>query len=75
MRHGSSRVPPWLLAIGIVLAIVIHVVLFLQLGARATVAGVFGIGALGLVAKHVRLVGWSHRRSPGREAPQDGGPS
>jgi hypothetical protein len=67
MRHGRWKVPAWLLAIGIAFAIVIHVVLFLQLGARATVAGAFGIGALGLVAKQIGLIGWSRRkvRSPG----------
>jgi len=77
MRHGRWKVPAWLLAIGIVLAIVIHVVLFLQLGARATVAGAFGLAALGLVAKHIGLVVWSRRkaRSPGGKAPHDGEPS
>ena len=77
MRHGRWKVPAWLLAIGIVLAIVIHVVVFLQLGARATVAGAFGIGALALVAKHIGLVGWSRRKvcGHGGEEPHDDEPS
>jgi hypothetical protein len=66
-----------LLAILIVLAIVIHVALFIQLGARATVAGAFGLAALGLVAKHIGLVGWSRRkaRSATGDVPHDDEPS
>lgn len=77
MRHGRWKLPAWPLAIGIVLAIVIHAGLFLQLGARATVAAAAGISALVLVAKHIALVAWSRRkaRGPGGEAPRDGEPS
>jgi len=78
MRHSRWKVPAWLLAVGIVLAIAIHVVLFLQLGARVTMLGALGIAASVLVVKHLGLVGWSRRTARGPEAAEmthDDGPS
>lgn len=68
MRHSRWKVPAWLLAIGIALAIAVHVVLFLHLGAGVTMAGALGIAALVLVAKHLGLAGWSRRKARGPEA-------
>jgi len=59
MSHNLRRVPTWLLAIGLVLAVAVHAMLFLRLGTRVTMAVALGIAVLVIVAKHLGLAGWS----------------
>jgi hypothetical protein len=63
MRHGRRKVPTWLFAIALASAIAVHAVLFLRLGTYVTMAGALGVTALVLVAKHLGLARWSHRKS------------
>jgi hypothetical protein len=68
MTHHLRKLPTWLLAIGIALAIAVHAALFLRLGTYVTTAGALGVAALVLVAKHLGLARWSHRKGKDSDA-------
>jgi len=62
MSHNLRRVPTWLLAIGLALAVAVHAMLFLRLGTRVTMAAALGIAVLVIVAKHLGLAAFSRRK-------------
>ncbi|MFC5435823.1 hypothetical protein ACFPME_04595 [Rhodanobacter umsongensis] len=65
-RH--LRLPTWLLALGVALAIAAHAALFLRLGTYSTVGAALGMTALVVVAKHLGLARWSHRKAQDSDA-------
>jgi membrane protein implicated in regulation of membrane protease activity len=68
MRHHLQKLPTWLLPIGIALAVAVHAALFLRLSTYVTMAGALVVAALVIVAKHLGLARWSHRKAKGSDA-------
>ena len=55
MKAGRWTVPGWLLPIAVVLAVGVHVLIFLHLGAYLSWPAALGIGVLMVVVKHLVL--------------------
>jgi len=53
MKFGRWTVPGWLLPIAAALAVGVHVLIFLHLGAYLNWPSALGIGVLMLVVKHL----------------------
>ncbi|MFC5582139.1 hypothetical protein [Rhodanobacter terrae] len=55
--------PTWLVAIGIAVALAVHVALLLRPGTYVTSAGALAFAALVIVAKHLGVVRWPRRQA------------